>query len=308
MRLDFSRKIKSLGIKAAIAVFAVAYCSLFTVQSFAQGGSQHYKSPLYSPRTYGDDVKAVSSNGLPKDLDAVGIEQKLNESLPLDLKFTDENGREVLLGDYFGKGRPVILAPVYYECPMLCNEVLNGLTRGLKPLAFNPGKEFDIVAFSFDPREKSAVAKAKKETYLANYNRQNTESGWHFLTGTPESIDKLTAAVGFKYNWDEKSNQFAHAGGVMMATPEGKLSRYFYGIEYAPKELKLGLIESSNSKIGSPVDQLMLYCYHYDPATGKYGFAVMNAVRFGGVLTIFGMAAMLLVLWRYKGGKRVETA
>ena len=309
MWFDFMNKAKFKGFfaRAVFTVFALAvHCSLFTVYSFGQGGSQHYNSPLYSPRAY-EDSRPTQSSGLPKELNEVGIEQKLNEQLPLDIKFVDENGREVTLGEYFGKGKPVILAPVYYECPMLCNEVLNGLTRGLKPLAFDAGKDFEVVAVSFEPKDTPEIARSKKEGYMGRYGHPGTENGWHFLTGTPESIEKFTKAIGFKYAWDEKTKQYAHAGGVQIATPEGKLARYFYGIEYAPKELKLGLIESANSKIGTPVDQLLLYCYHYDPSTGKYGLAIMNVVRLGGILTLAGLAAMFLVMWRYNGNKRAAT-
>lgn len=283
-------KIPVLVILAIIATY-----SLLTDNCLAQG--QHYSSPLYSPRYY-EENRGTESNGLPPVLQEVGIEQKLNSQLPLDAKFVDENGREVELKEYFGK-KPIIIALVYYECPMLCNEVLNGLVRGLKPMNFDVGKEFDVVAISFDPREKSEIAKAKKDTYLANYGRTGTENGWHFLTGSQDSIDKVTNAVGFKYHWDEKSKQFAHAGGVQVATPDGKLARYYYGIEYAPKEIQFGLIEAAEYKIGNPADQLLLYCYHYDPSTGKYGFAVMRAMRLAGVATIFGMAAMILFLWRF---------
>ncbi len=283
-----------------LALLLIVNCSLLTVHCLAQGGGQqHYNSPLYSPRSYEDDIKSGGSvnNGIPQVLKQVGIDQKLNAQLPLDAKFLDENGAGVKLGQYFGK-KPVIIALVYYECPMLCNEVLNGLVAGVKPLSFDAGKEFEVVAISFNPNEKPDLAKAKKESYLARYNHQDTENGWHFLTGTQDSIDSVANAVGYHYQWDEASKQYAHAGGIMMATPDGKMSRYFYGIEYAPKELRLGLIESANNKIGNPVDQLLLYCYHYDPATGKYGFMIMKAMRLGGVVTLIAMAVMLIFLWR----------
>lgn len=302
--MEIVRKINGKLVKVIIAaaVLLIVNCSLLTVDCFAQGGSQHYRSPLYAPRNY-EESKATQSSGLPPALQEVGIEQKLNEQLPLDTPFVDENGENVTLGKYFGK-KPVVIALVYYECPMLCNEVLNGLVRAIKPLNFSVGKEFDVVAISFDAREKHEIARAKKETYLANYNRQGTETGWHFLTGSQESIDKITKAVGFKYYWDEPTKQFAHAGGVQIATPEGKLARYFYGIEYAPKEIQFGVMESSQNKIGNPVDQLMLYCFHYDPSTGKYGFAIMRAMRIAGVITLIGLAAMIFVLWRRGSGAR----
>lgn len=288
-------------VLAAVAVFlAVTSC-------LAQGGSQHYNSPLYSPRTYDPNAQEMQTNGLPKELQTVGIEQNLNAQLPLDTKFVDENGREVTLSNYFGKGKPVVLALVYFECPMLCNEVLNGLAGSLKGVSFTPGKEFDVVAISFDTHDTPEIARAKKESYLARYGHPETAAGWHFLTGKQDSIDKVTQAVGFKYHWDEKTKQFAHAGGIQVVTPDGRLARYFYGIEYAPKEVKFGLMDASSNKIGNPVEQLLLYCYHYDPASGKYGLAIMNVVRLGGVATIIGLAAMLMILWRYKDGKENET-
>jgi protein SCO1/2 len=194
----------------------------------------------------------------------------------------------------------VILALVYYECPMLCNEVLNGLTGSLKGINFDAGKEFDVVAISFDAREndKPGLARNKKESYSARYQRPRTENGWHFLTGTQSSIDAVTKAVGFNYLYDEKTNQFAHAGGVMIATPDGKMARYYYGIDYEPRQLKFGIMDSANSKIGNAVEQLLLYCYHYDPASGKYGFAILNVIRIGGVITVLGLIGMMLVFWR----------
>ena len=302
MKFIISNKIKMNVLAKAflLALLFTVHCSLLTVNCLAQGGGQqHYNSPLYSPRSYEDDIKSGGSvnNGIPQVLKQVGIEQKLNAQLPLDAKFLDENGAEVKLGQYFGK-KPVVIALVYYECPMLCNEVLNGLVAGVKPLSFDAGKEFEVVAISFNPNEKPDLARAKKESYLARYNHPGTENGWHFLTGSQESIESVANAVGYHYQWDEASKQYAHAGGIMMATPDGKMSRYFYGIEYAPKELRLGLIESANNKIGNPVDQLMLYCYHYDPATGKYGFMIMKAMRLGGVVTLIAMAVMLVFLWR----------
>ncbi|NJM52452.1 MAG: SCO family protein [Blastocatellia bacterium] len=248
---------------------------------------------MYSSKPY--DPNRVTDNGLPKTLAEVGIQQKLNEQIPLETEFKNEAGETIKLGDYFGK-RPVVLALVYYECPMLCSEVLNGLTGSIKGLNFNVGKEFDVVAVSFDAREneKTGLAQNKKESYLKRYGREGSEFGWHFLTGTQDSIDKITKAVGFNYAWDEQTQQFAHAGAVMILTPDGRLSKYLYGIDYAPKDIKLAIMESSENKIGSPVDQLMLYCFHYNPATGKYGLAILNVIRLGGVLTLLGLGAMIL--------------
>ena len=251
-------------------------------------------SPLYGARPEAGNP----SSGLPKALSNVGLEQKLDQQLPLDLVFRDESGQEVKLGQYFGQ-KPVVLALVYYDCPMLCTQVLNGMVTSFRVLPFQVGKEFDVVTVSFDPRENSELAARKKKVYV-NYLpeklRPAAANGWHFLTGDQTNIAKLTDAVGFRYYYDETTKQFAHASGIMVATPHGKLSRYFYGIEYAPRDLRLGLIESSAEKIGSPVDQLLLYCYHYDPATGKYGAAVMKIMRIAGVLTVLALVAMLFAL------------
>ena len=243
----------------------------------------------------------VSSNDVPLALRDIGIEQRLNEQVPLDLNFRDEAGRTVRLGDYFGK-RPVVFSLVYYNCPKLCNLVLNGLVGGLKTLPFTVGKEFDVVTVSFDPRESAADAAKKKEVVLHDYGRPGDaasfNAGWHFLTGDKASIDALANAVGFKYVFDTATDQFAHASGVMVATPAGKLSHYFYGIEYAPRDLKFGLVEASEGKIGSAVDKLTLYCFHYDPTTGRYGPAIMNIMRLTGILTVVGLVVLIMVLHR----------
>lgn len=268
--------------------------------------TEHYNSPLYSPKTY-DPNQAGASNGMPDALKKVGIEQKLNEQLPLEAEFKNENGETVKLGTYFNKNKPVILALVYFECPMLCNEVLNGLTGSLKGISFDAGKDFDVVAISFDAREndKPDLAKNKKAGYLKRYGRDGAENGFHFLTGTQSEIDIVTKAVGFNYTFDEKTNQFAHAGGIIVTTPDGKISRYFYGIDYSPKDLKFGLMESSEGKIGNPVEQLYLYCFHYDPATGKYGLMILNVLRLAGIATLLGIAGMLFGFWRYSKKKKM---
>lgn len=297
-------------MKKSSAKFAVRGLKLFaviiillTIGNVSAQRVEHYNSPLYSPKYY-DPSAPESSNGLPPALQKVGIEQKLNEQLPLDAVFKNEDGREVKLGEFFGQ-RPVILALVYYECPMLCNEVLNGLTGSLKSLSFDTGKDFDVVAISFDAREndKPDLAKNKKASYMTRYGRPGTENGWHFLTGTQSEIDKVTKAVGFNYYWDEKSNQFAHAGAIMITTPEGRLSRYLYGIDYAPKDVKFGVMESAQNRIGNPAEQLMLYCYHYDPATGKYGLSILRVIRLGGIVTVLGLGAMIFVFWRRNRAK-----
>ncbi|HWF89857.1 MAG TPA: SCO family protein [Pyrinomonadaceae bacterium] len=276
-------------------------CSLWLVLLFAVtcAFAQIPKQPGPSSPLYGARPESgTSSSGLPKALSDVGIDQKLDQQLPLDLVFHDESGKDVKLGQYFGQ-KPVVLALVYYDCPMLCTQILNGMVTSFRVLPFQVGKEFDVVTVSFDPRETSALATTKKNVYV-NYlpekMRAGATSGWHFLTGDQENIAKLAEAVGFRYHYDEATKQFAHASGIMVATPHGRLSRYFYGVEYAPRDLRLGLIESSANKIGSPVDQLLLYCYHYDPATGTYGAAVMKIMRIAGVITVLAIVAMLFAL------------
>lgn len=239
----------------------------------------------------------AQQTALPPALRDVGIDQRLNEQAPLDLVFTNEAGEPVRLGDFFSN-RPVILTLVYYECPMLCTQVLNGLTGSLKSLSFDIGNEFQVVTVSFDPKETAELAARKKQSYLGRYERPTAEYGWHFLTGDQESINRLTSAVGFRYSFDAQTNQFAHASGIMVLTPDGRISRYFYGIEYAPRDLKLALVESSGGKIGSPVDQVLLFCYHYDPTTGKYGLAVMNVIRAAGAVTIIGLIALIFIMKR----------
>ncbi|MEO8574600.1 MAG: SCO family protein [Pyrinomonadaceae bacterium] len=268
--------------------------------------TEHYNSPLYSPKTY--DPAQSEGNGLPEALKKIGIDQKLGEQLPLDTEVTTEDGRTVKLSSLFASGRPVVLALVYYECPMLCNEVLNGLTGSLKGISLDAGKDFDVIALSFDAREneKPGLAQNKKAAYMERYGRPGSDTGWHFLTATQPSIDAIANAAGFHYQWDEKSNQFAHAGGVMVVTPQGKMSKYFYGIDYAPRDLKLGLIDSADNKVGSVADQMLLYCYHYDPSTGKYGLAILRVIRLGAVLTLLGMGAMGFVFWR-RGKKIVNS-
>jgi len=269
-------------------------CFFTATSVFAQAGPPGPSSPLYGARP----ETGSPSTGLPTALRDVKIEQKLDQQLPLDLVFRDERGQPVKLGQYFGK-KPVVLAFVYYDCPMLCTQVLNGMVTSFRVLPFQIGNEYDVVTVSFDPRETSTLAAAKKKVYvdyLPEKMRPNASNGWHFLTGDQENIAKLTDAAGFRYRYDEATKQFAHASGIMVTTPQGKLSRYFYGVDYPARDLRLGLIESSENKIGSPVDQLLLYCYHYDPASGKYGAQIMKVMRVAGVITMLGIAAMLLLL------------
>jgi len=297
---------KSSAISAVLKLKLLILVGSLMFVSVPAQKTEHYNSPLYSPRTY--DPTQGTSNGMPPALQNVGIEQKLDSQLPLDAEFKDENGKTVKLGEYFGKGRPVILAFVYYECPMLCNEVLNGLTGSLKGMTFDAGKEFDVVAISFDTREneKADLAKNKKASYLARYERKGAENGWHFLTGTQSEIDKAAQAAGFNYVYDEKTEQFAHAGGVMIVTPQGKLARYFYGIDYSPRDLKFGIMEAAEGRIGNPAEQLYLYCFHYDPSTGKYGLTILRVMRLAALATILGLGGMLFVFWRRNKRKVIE--
>lgn len=286
-----------------VRLLLAALCLLiFNAAADAQGSLS--PDPLPKNR----EPKIVQPSDAPKEnlpapLRRVGIDQRLNNQVPLDLIFTDEGGQKVRLGQYFGQ-KPVILALVYYDCPMLCTQVLTGLTGSLKALTFNVGREFEVVTVSFDPREGPELARQKKDNYMVRYGREGAAAGWHFLTGDESSIKALTEAVGFHFAWDEETRQFAHASGIMILTPEGRLSRYFYGIEYAPKDVRLGLVEASNNKIGSPVDQILLYCFHYDPQTGKYGFAIMNAIRVLGFATFFGLALLIYVMKRREAGRR----
>ncbi len=224
----------------------------------------------------------------------IGLDQRLNEQLPLTLSFRDETGKTVQLGDYFGE-KPVILSFAYYDCPMLCTLVINGLIRTLRTLSFSAGTEFNVVTVSFNPKDTPASAALKRQTSLQSYSRKGAETGWHFLTGDEVTIQQLTRAVGFRYAYDEKMQQYAHPSGIMILTPDGKLSRYFYGIEYAPRDVRLGLIEASAGKIGSPVDQVLLLCFHYDPTTGKYGLIITRALQLGGLVTMLALGGFMLI-------------
>lgn len=233
----------------------------------------------------------------PAVLKDIGFDQRLGEMLPHDIPLRDEAGNAVRLGDFFGQ-RPVVLTLVYYDCPMLCTLTLNSLSSALATLTFDIGREFDVVTVSFDPREKPSLAAAKKKGYVTRYGRPGAETGWHFLTGDRESLARLTAAVGFRYQWDAEIKQFAHPSGLMVLTPEGRITRYLYGIEYAPKDLRLSLVEASERKIGTPVDQAMLFCYQYNPATGRYGLLTMRLLRGGAVLTVLGLGGLIFSLRR----------
>jgi protein SCO1/2 len=235
---------------------------------------------------------------LPAALQGVGIDQKLEQQVPLDLTFRDEAGRDVPLSSFFHSQKPVILAPVYYRCPMLCTQILSGLESALRVVSLNPGRDFEVVAVSFDPKDTSEIAAAKKQMYLKRYNRPNTANGWHFLTADEKDSKALMDAIGYHYKYNPKTDQYAHASGIMIVTPDGRLSKYYYGVEYSPRDLRLGLVEASQNKIGNPVDQLLLFCFHYDPATGKYGAVAMNMLRFGGAGFVLIGGTFLLIVFR----------
>jgi protein SCO1/2 len=274
---------KSMSLRAAIGAMSLV---LMSVTVSAQGNAPGLRPDPTMP-----------SSQVPTALSKVSFEQRLNEQLPLDLPFKDESGRTVKLGEYFGR-KPVVLTFVYYECPMLCTQVLNGLESSLRVLTESIGKEFDVVTVSFDPKETPVLAAGKKKAYLERYKRPEAEQGWHFLTGDQVSIAALTKAAGFNYSWDEATHQFAHASGIVVTTPTGKVSRYFFGIDYSPRDVKFALIESSNEKIGTLAERLLLYCYHYDPTKGSYGFEAMRAVRIGGAVTLVALVGFVFVSLR----------
>jgi len=242
-------------------------------------------------------VMSPPANTRPPRLENVGIEQHLDAQVPPDLTFRDETGKTVKLADYFGR-KPLILNLVYYNCTMLCGEALAGLASAMRLVKFDVGNEFDVVTVSFDPRETPAMAAAKKKDYVGRYGRPNAAAGWHFLTGQQESINALTKAVGFQYQYDAKTNQYAHATAIMVLTPQGHISRYFYGVDFPPKDLRMGLVEASQGRIGNAVDAVLLYCYHYDPESGKYGAMVANILRLAAAATILFMGTFLFILWR----------
>jgi len=242
-------------------------------------------------------IMSPPANTRPPRLENVGIEQHLDAQVPPDLTFRDDSGKTVKLGDYFGR-KPLILNLVYYNCTMLCGEALAGLSSAMRLVKFDVGNEFDVITVSFDPRETPEMAAAKKADYVKRYGRANAAAGWHFLTGQAESINALTKTVGFQYQYDAKTNQYAHATAIMVLTPQGRISRYFYGVDFPPKDLRMGLVEASQGKIGNTVDAVLLYCYHYDPETGKYGAIVANILRLAAAATILLLGSLLFILWR----------
>jgi protein SCO1 len=266
----------------SICVAGVLFAVLFSASGVAQ---------------MNNGVMSPPANTRPPLLENVGIEQRLDAQVPSDLTFLDETGSAVKLGDYFGR-KPLILNLVYFNCTMLCGEALAGLSSAMRLVKFDVGNEFEVVTVSFDPRETPEMAAAKKKDYVRRYGRANAATGWHFLTGQAESVNALTKAVGFQYQYDEKTNQFAHATAIMVLTPQGRISRYFYGVDFPPKDLRMGLVEASQGKIGNAVDAVLLYCYHYNPESGKYGAMVGNILRLAAGVTILLLGSLLFILWR----------
>jgi protein SCO1/2 len=246
----------------------------------------------------GPAAAAGVEDARPRALRDIGFDQRLGERVPGELAFRDDAGREVRLGDYLAGGKPVVLSLNYYACPMLCTVTLNGLAGAMKAISMDAGREFQVLTVSFDATETPALAAEKKKQYVERYGRPTAAAGWHFLTGDQASIDALTKAVGFRYAWDAETRQWAHPAGIIVLTPDGRIARYLYGIEYAPRDLRLALVEAASGRIGNVVDQAILFCYKYDPTTGRYGAAIMRVVRTGGVVTVIALATFILAMLR----------
>jgi protein SCO1/2 len=268
-----------------IRLFYVLVLTAACVACFSQADSP------YSP------TRSISSQ--------IYIEQKLDAQIPLESKFRDEAGMTVSLRELY-RGKPVVLALIYYKCPMLCNQVMNGLLAAMKVMKFDAGKEYDVIFVGIDPREGPEVAAKKKESYILSYNRDGAASGWHFLTGDEDQIQQIAKAVGFGYTFDENMDQYAHAACIMVSTPDGRLSKYFYGIEYSARDLRLALVEASEGKIGTFVDAATLYCFAYDPTTGKYGLAIMRVLQAGGILTVLVLAISIVLMVRREKKRKMS--
>jgi protein SCO1 len=277
---------QSLSILLFSAIFAVSAVNEPHAQMAAGPASAGFKREAGTP-----------ASQVPQVLREIGFDQNIDQRVPLDSTFRDEGGATVRLGDFFGK-KPVVLVFAYYDCPMLCTQVINGLSSALGVMSLNPGKDFEIVTVSFNPRDTPATAAAKKAVYLDRYKRPGAAEGWHFLTGDQPQIDRLTKAAGFRYAWDAETKQYAHPSGVIVLTPDGRLSKYLFGIEYGPRDLRLCIVEASEGKVGTIADALLLYCYHYDPMTGRYGLVIMRAIRIAGAATVLALGAFIIVMVR----------
>ena len=287
-------KLRYIAFAAYSSFAAVLVSALLALPAVSYGQESESGPAIMKDIGSGPGLDASAT---PEILKHVGISQNIGASLPLDLEFYDETGTPVELGSYFGE-KPVILTLVYYDCPMLCTEVLNGLNRGLAPLNYSIGEEFKVVTVSFDPRETPQLASQKKAVYTQRYGRPGTTAGWHFLTGDAPAIDALTEAVGFNYVYDEKEGQFVHGSAIMIVSPGGTVSHYFFGIEYPSEDVRLAIIESSEDKLGTVFDQVMLYCFNYDPEQGRYGIAIMNTMRVAGLVTLLAMGSFMIVMFK----------
>lgn len=291
--------IRGIGLGRRTRLGALCGNLLFAVAAHGQPGQPAPMQPSYSLQD------SNLTPALPGSLAGVGIDQRLGVQVPLDTVLRDEAGRAVALSTYFHSGKPILLAPVYYRCPMLCTQILSGMVSALRVLSLDPGKDFEVIAISFDPKDTAEIAAAKKENYLHRYRRPGTANGWHFLTGDESNVRAVTDAIGFHYKYDPQTDQYAHASAIMILTPEGKVSKYFYGVEYSPRDIRLGLVEASNNRIGTPADEVLLFCFHYDPATGKYGAAVINLLRVtAGAFALIGGLAIVIALRRDARGRR----
>jgi protein SCO1/2 len=284
------------------AAKARVWSSLILVLAAAPGAWG--QSPPDSPDSKPSVLKGQRAERLPPELEGVGITERLNEQLPLDLEFTDEDGKPVKLGDYFSAGRPVLLTLNYYACPMLCTLQLNGLVEGLRGMSWTPGGQFEVVTVSFDPRETYRLARIKKQSYIEELGRPGAAKGWHFLVGKEKSIKALTESAGFHYKWNEDRREFMHVAATYVYTPEGRLSRILYGVTYLPNTLRLSLVEASEGKVGSSLDRILLYCFHYDADAGRYAPAAMNIMRVGGGLTALLIGGVLCLFWMRETRKR----
>jgi protein SCO1 len=294
-RVDSTQRIQRTQRSGSLFLKIFSFVSFV---SFVSGPAQPVGAQMTGAPTTGyKQEPGMVSSAIPAPLREIGFDQNLDKPVPLDTAFRDESGRAVKLGDYFGQ-RPVVMVFAYYDCPMLCALVINGLASALDVLSLEPGKDFEIVTVSFDPRDTPATASAKKAGYIARYKKPGAAGAWHFLTGDQESIARLTKAAGFRYVWDKETSQFAHPTGVIVLTPDGRLSRYLFGVEYGPRDLRYALVEASSGRVGSVVDTLLLYCYHYDPITGRYGLAIMRTIRLAAIATVLALGTFIVVMVR----------
>ncbi len=287
----------SLVVRFVVSLAVAAVSLAFAAPAHAQMGGAPTAGYKREP--------GMASSSVPAPLREIGFDQNLDQRIPLDTPFRDESGRGVRIGDYFGR-RPVVLLFAYYDCPMLCTQVINGLASALDVLSLRPGEDFEIVTVSFDPHDTPATATAKKAGYIARYKQPGAAAAWHFLTGDQPAIDRLTKAAGFRYVWDQETKQFAHPTGIIVLTPDGRLARYLFGIEYGPRDLRFGIVDASAGRVGGIVDSLLLYCYHYDPTTGRYGLVIMRAIRLAGAATVLALVTFIVLAVRHEKRQAVS--